>query len=129
MTSLGLDPISNSSSEALVLELHNIENTLSHLMALIFWIGESSPSNFHIFGVVHDKLGGHVQPDALTMNNSNNFVDIYDSTSNDTSTYRPRTPPVLVAGNTTIQQDISLVRLNVRIGLIIKGYSLSYKSR
>jgi hypothetical protein len=44
MTSLGVDFEDNLSANAVVLKLHEIENSLSSLVAMNFWIGEYSLS-------------------------------------------------------------------------------------
>lgn len=41
MTYLGLNPFVNVSS-AVVVQLHDIENALSNLLAVTFWIGEGA---------------------------------------------------------------------------------------
>jgi hypothetical protein len=44
MSYLGLDPSANVSSESVVLQLHDIENALSNILAMIFWTGEEDNS-------------------------------------------------------------------------------------
>ncbi|KAJ7191489.1 hypothetical protein GGX14DRAFT_600487 [Mycena pura] len=83
MSYLGIDPFVNTSD--MVLQLHDIENALSNLVALLFW------------------TGGHITPDpwytryALTR-------DVH---------FVGGIPPQLVAGNATINQQEALqIRLN-----------------
>ncbi|KAJ6525232.1 hypothetical protein DFH09DRAFT_1095708 [Mycena vulgaris] len=94
MTYLGLDPLDNTS---LVLQLHDIENALSSLVAMTFWID------------IYVLPGGNIQLDSLVTQNS--FLDF---TSRESGTI-----PVLASNHTVIQQEIPRVRLNILIGLAI----------
>ncbi|KAJ7080252.1 hypothetical protein C8R44DRAFT_862910 [Mycena epipterygia] len=98
MSSLNLNPLSNTSSSSLILKLHDIENALSALSATIFWIG------------------GHMQPDSLSIRFSSpsGFQDP-----------RPGTVPVLAAGITIIQQEMTHVRLNSSLIAISFGLATS----
>jgi hypothetical protein len=40
MSSLGLDPYTNLTAQPVVLQLYEIENALSNLLAMVFWIGK-----------------------------------------------------------------------------------------
>jgi hypothetical protein len=117
MATLGLDPSSNL--DPLVLKLHDIENALSRLVALIFWIGNF----FFVFQMtcrvdLDIDSGGHVKPDTLTMTHSDNVGTPFDNT-NDGSVYVARTPPILVSDTATVCQDGLLVQLNVRLLVMI----------
>ncbi|KAJ7331077.1 hypothetical protein DFH08DRAFT_940257, partial [Mycena albidolilacea] len=96
MSSLGLNPLVDvSSTEPVVLKLHDLENALANLVAISFW------------------TGGHIQPDPWYLNYS---------TSRSFGT-EPATLPVLSSGSTIIHQDIASVRLNasmisVALGLV-----------
>ncbi|KAJ6602731.1 hypothetical protein DFH09DRAFT_1125418, partial [Mycena vulgaris] len=99
MTYLGLNPLSNSSS---VLELHGIENALSALVATLFWIG------------------GHIEPDATVIKYSA-LSEQFGQGSHELGTY-----PILLAGNTQIQQGVSLVRLNISLIAVSLALATSF---
>ncbi|KAJ7111265.1 hypothetical protein C8R44DRAFT_856600 [Mycena epipterygia] len=84
LKSLGVDPLANA-SDPHTLKLHDIENTLSSLVATMFWIG------------------GHMKPDAFMMEVNFGAENFHEA------------PPALLLGNTTIRQGISLVRLNASL--------------
>ncbi|KAF7375766.1 hypothetical protein MSAN_00466200 [Mycena sanguinolenta] len=88
MQYLNIDPLSNST---ISLQLHDIENGLSSIMATIFWIG------------------GHIPPDSIALRST---------AANISGVVTPAyLPPVLAAGTTTVQLASIRVRLNVWSGL------------
>ncbi|KAJ7202106.1 hypothetical protein GGX14DRAFT_463837, partial [Mycena pura] len=83
MSHLGLDPFANTSG--LILQVHDIENALSNLVAMLFW------------------TGGHITVDQWYTR----YLPSLDGSMRD------RIPPKLVAGNATIiQQETLQIRLN-----------------
>ncbi|KAJ6615026.1 hypothetical protein B0H10DRAFT_110761 [Mycena sp. CBHHK59/15] len=86
MTYLKLDPLSNSTS---VLNLHDIENGLSTLAALIFWLGAS------------------IKPEAAIIQYSA-LPGMFGEESNELLI-----PPVFAVGTTSIHGGMSRVRLNI----------------
>ncbi|KAJ6526394.1 hypothetical protein B0H19DRAFT_1084493 [Mycena capillaripes] len=101
MSYLGLDPFANSTSQPVVLKLHDIENALSNLLALVFWIA------------------GHVKVDPWYLK--------YSQSADVESVTTEGTVPVLVSGTATIiQQEPSLyVRLNSNIIAVALGLATS----
>ncbi|KAJ6449264.1 hypothetical protein C8R45DRAFT_1131086 [Mycena sanguinolenta] len=96
MEYLRVDPL-NSTVDSL--QLHEIENGLSSLVATTFWIA------------------GHIPPDAITMQSS---------ATNRSGVVTPAyVPPVLVAGTTTAQQVRTLVRLNINQFAVWCGFGTS----
>jgi hypothetical protein len=105
MSYLGLDPYSNVSSESVVLQLHDIENALSNILAMIFWTGEEDNTLTDV-DMTQLLVGGHVALDPWYLEYSRSREDDQAEAG---------TIPVLVQGDATInQQDASNVRLNVR---------------
>ncbi|KAJ6481908.1 hypothetical protein C8R45DRAFT_1076052 [Mycena sanguinolenta] len=83
MSYLGLDPFTNMSS--VVLQLHEIENAVANLVAMVFW------------------TAGHIKLDSW-------YIEYSDT---DTGAVETGTLPVLVSGNPTIiEEQVSYARLN-----------------
>ncbi|KAJ6488764.1 hypothetical protein C8R45DRAFT_1142866 [Mycena sanguinolenta] len=95
MEYLNIDPLANR-SEVPPLRLHEIENSLSSLIASVFWIG------------------GHILPDSVQLGHP---ADTLDGVS-----YNPGIPPELEAGNTVLQQEELQGRLE--ISLVATSFSL-----
>ncbi|KAJ7364540.1 hypothetical protein DFH08DRAFT_1016976 [Mycena albidolilacea] len=116
MSYLGLDPSANVSSESVVLQLHDIENALSNILAMIFWTGEEDNS---LTGEDMTQLlaGGHVALDPWYLKYSH---------SAGLEQAEAGTIPVLLSGRATInQQDASNVRLNSNLIAVILGLATS----
>jgi hypothetical protein len=107
MDELGLDPswisTRNASTLDSILELHNIENSLSTLVAAIFWIGPFSllPTGAML---ILSLSAGHITP------RSNLLKDYTYYTHSGTIV-----PPTSFANSTVIQQISSYCRLDVRV--------------
>ncbi|KAJ7190386.1 hypothetical protein GGX14DRAFT_605978 [Mycena pura] len=94
MSYLGLDPFANTSAPAL--QLHDIENALSNLVAMLFWTAEDT----------QPFRGGHVTVDqwyTTYLISMNAFTGA-------------GIPPKIGAGNATIiQQETLQIRLNAKL--------------
>ncbi|KAJ6474834.1 hypothetical protein C8R45DRAFT_1010680 [Mycena sanguinolenta] len=100
MTYLGLDPFANVSS-AVVVQLHDIENALSNLLAMIFW------------------MAGHMKLDPWDMEYT------YDITNGDNGVEIGAVPVLVSSTVTVVQQDTSHVRLTTNLTAIIVGLTSS----
>jgi hypothetical protein len=89
MEYLELDPISTDKP---VLNLHDIENAVSALVATSFWIGSHPHSILYVFLTSCCRQGGHIMS---------------DTTENPT-----QVTPILATGKTSTQQMMR-ARLNV----------------
>ncbi|KAF7359656.1 hypothetical protein MVEN_00689700 [Mycena venus] len=100
MQELGLDPSwissKSASTSTSILELHNIENSLSALVAAIFWIV------------------GHITPGSMVLKYGSDPTHPWTIVQ-----------PTLFANSTVIQQSDSYCRLNLNISFLAVGFGAS----
>ncbi|KAJ6472517.1 hypothetical protein C8R45DRAFT_1013222 [Mycena sanguinolenta] len=113
---LGLDPLNSTVNS---LQLHDIENALSTLVATFFWTAGHIPTDaITLQSFTPDSSIN--RPDAIVVQP---VVTITASLSGATTTVP--VPPVLAAGTTTAQQVRTLVRLNISQLAVWCGFGTS----
>ncbi|KAJ7819968.1 hypothetical protein B0H13DRAFT_2452399 [Mycena leptocephala] len=110
---LDIDPFSNLNDPQAVLNLHEIENALSALVATLFWTGEQ---------IILLVNCGYIRPDTVTMRFAKR------DTASLLQLYELSVPPELKAGNTTAYPRKLAVQLNISLTAFLAASVLTDSS-